>query len=137
MQSQGQKIILSEEYKTEGKGGKSPLDGVWKESKTYFVKGKDTTKYNTTQFKAYYNGYYIWGHTYSDSLKKNHTGMGYGKYEMSGTNKLKESCITSSYYQIRGQDNNIDFEMNGEDEYKQTITYPNGDKSVEIYKRLK
>lgn len=137
MESQGQKIILTEEYKSAGTAAKSPLDGVWKESKTFYVKGKDTTKYNTTQFKAYYDGNYIWGNTFSDSARKIHTGMGFGKFAMSGSNKLTESCITSSYYQIRGQDVNLDIEMNGDDEYKQTINYPNGDKSIEIYQRLK
>jgi hypothetical protein len=137
MASQGQKIVLTEQYRSEETGAKAPIDGVWKELKTFYVKGKDTTKYNTTQFKAYYSGYYIWGHTFSDSAKKNHTGMGYGKFSMTGANKLKESCITSSYYQIRGHDIDIDVEMNGSDEYKQTINYPNGDKSIEIYQRLK
>jgi len=137
MQSQGQKIILTEEYTSVGTAAKSSLDGVWKELKTFYVKGKDTTKYNTTQFKAYYGGYYIWGHTFSDSLKRNHTGMGFGKFAITGDNKLTESCITSSYYQVRGQDIKIDLEMNGNDEYKQTINYPSGDKSIEIYQRLK
>lgn len=135
--SQSQKLILTEVYKAVETPAKSPVDGVWQESKTYYVKGKDTTKYNTTQFKAYYGGYYMWGHTFSDSVKKNHTGMGYGKFTMNGTNKLTESCMVSSYYRLRGQDINIDIEMNGPDEYTQTITYPNNEKSVEIYKRLK
>jgi hypothetical protein len=137
MASQGQKITLTEEYKSVGTPVKSPLDGVWKELKTFYIKGKDTTRYNTTQFKAYYGSHYIWGNTYSDSLKKNHTGMGYGKFTIAGANKLKESCITSSYYQVRGQDIDIDFEMNGNDEFKQTISYKDGGKSVEVYQRLK
>ena len=137
MASQGQKIILTEEYTSVGTAAKTPLDGVWKESKTFYIKGNDTTKYKTTQFKAYYGGYYIWGNTYSDSTRKSHTGMGYGKYVMTGPNKMTESCITSSYYQLRGQDINIDIEMNGNDEYKQTINYPKNEKSVEIYQRLK
>jgi hypothetical protein len=137
MESQGQKIILTEEYKSVGTPIISPLDGVWKELKTYYVKGTDTTRYNTTQFKAYFGSYYIWGHTYSDSTRVNHTGMGFGKFTMTGANKMKESCITSSYYQVRGQDNDLDLEMNGTDEFKQTITYKNGGKSIEIYQRLK
>jgi hypothetical protein len=136
-ESQGQKIILTEEYKSVGTPIITPLDGVWKELKTYYVKGKDTTKYNTTQFKAYFGSHYIWGNTYSDTARKNHTGMGFGKFKMNGTNKLKESCITSSYYQVRGQDIDIDLEMNGNDEFKQTINYKNGGKSIEIYQRLK
>jgi len=137
LESQGQKTILTEEYRSVGTAEKTPIDGVWKELKTYYIKGKDTTKYNTTQYKAYYGGYYIWGNTYSDSAKKNHTGMGFGKFVLSGKDSLTESCITSSYYRLRGQDIHVDIEMNGEDEYKQTITYPNNEKSVEIYQRLK
>jgi len=137
MESQNQKIILTEEYLSVGTKVTTPIDGVWKESKTYYVKGKDTTKYNTTQYKAYYDGYYIWGNTYSDSTKKKHTGMGYGKFAMAGPNKMTESCITSSYYQLRGHDISVDIEMNGNDEYTQTINYPNNEKSVEIYQRLK
>jgi len=137
MDLDGQKITTTEDYSSVGTTAKSPLDGVWKEIKTYYVKGKDTTKYNTTQFKAYYGGYYIWGHSYADSVKKNHTGMGFGKFAINGTNKLKENCITSSYYQVRGQDVDIDFETNGNDEFKQTIKYPNGGQSIEIYQRIK
>jgi len=137
MQAMSQKITLTEEYKTVGTGTQTPLDGVWKESKTFYVKGKDTTKYNTTQFKAYYGNHFIWGHTYSDSAKRNHTGIGFGKFEMMGTNKLKESVSASSYYQDRGHDIDIDLEMNGNDEFKQTISYQNGGKAIEIYQRLK
>ncbi len=137
MESQGQKIILTEEYNSVGTASTTPLDGVWKELKTYYIKGNDTTKYNTNQYKAYYGGYYIWGNTYSDSVKRHHTGMGYGKFAMSGGTKETESCITSSYYALRGKDISVDIEMNGTDEYKQTISYPNNEKSVEIYQRLK
>jgi len=137
MESQGQKIILTEEYKTVGTAATTPLDGVWKESKTYYVKGKDTTKYNTNQYKAYFAGHYIWGNTFADSVKKTHTGMGFGKFEMKSPTKVTESCITSSYATLRGKDIDIDIEMNGNDEYKQTINYPNNEKSVEIYSRIK
>lgn len=137
MENQGQKIMLTEEYRSVGTAATAPMDGVWKELKTFYIKGKDTTKYNTTQYKAYYAGYYIWGSTFLDSKKKNHTGMGFGKFSMSGSDKLTESCITSTYYQLRGKDITIAIEMNGTDEYKQTIDYPNNEKSVEIYQRVK
>ena len=136
METLGQKIALTEEYASVGTNTKSPLDGVWKELKTFYVLGKDTTKYNTTQYKAYYGGHFIWGHTYSDSVKKIHTGVGFGKFQLNDSNKLKESIFTSSYYQLRGTDMNIDVEMNGTDEFKQTITYKNGGKAIEIYQRM-
>lgn len=104
--------------------------------KSYSITGKDTTAGTGTQFKMYGNGYFIFGNTYSDSAKKNHTGMGYGKFVMTGTNKSKESVMVSTYYEIRGKDVDLDIEMNGADEYKQTIKWDNSI-GVEIYQRIK
>jgi hypothetical protein len=132
----GQSIALTETYASVGTKTKTPLDGVWTELKTYVIKGTDTTRYNTTQYKAYYGGYYIWGHTYSDA-NKNQTGVGFGSFVMTGTDKLRESCITSSYPSLRGQSIDIDVVMNGEDEFKQTISYKDGTRAVEIYQRMK
>lgn len=56
---------------------------------------------------------------------------------MTGSNKSKESVLASTYHQIRGKDFDIDIEMNGTDEYKQTITEADGTKLVEIYQRMK
>ena len=136
MQS-GDKLALTEDYETAGTATKSPLDGAWKQTKGYSIKGKDTTAGINTQFKMYAAGYFIFGHTYSDSTKKNHTGMGYGKFVMTGTNKSKESVLVSTYYQVRGQEFDLDIEMNGSDEYKQTITDKDGSKGIEIYQRMK
>ena len=137
IESRGQKFKLTEDYETAGTAATSALDGAWKETKAYTVKGKDTTKNEAIQYKTYYAGHFIFGHTYKDSAAKLHTGMGYGTFEMSGTNKVKEHVAVSTYYQIRGTDVDIDIEMNGADEFKQTITQTNGDKNVEHYQRLK
>jgi hypothetical protein len=137
MPDNGQTFMLTETYSNVGNATKTPLDGVWSELKTFVVKGNDTTKYNTTQYKAYFGGYYIWGHTYNDSVQRNQTGMGFGRFVMVGNDKIKESCITSSYPSLRGQDIDIDVSMNGEDEFKQTINYKDGSRAVEIYQRLK
>jgi hypothetical protein len=131
-----QQISLTEDYETVGTATKSPLDGAWKMIKSYSIVGKDTTAGTGTQFKMYSNGYFIFGNTYSDSAKKNHTGMGYGKFAMTGTNKSKESVMVSTYYEIRGKDVDLDIEMNGADEYKQTIKWDNSI-GVEIYQRMK
>ena len=137
MQSQtGQHFKLTETYEAVGTASKSALDGAWKQTKAYGVKGKDTTTVANNQYKTYYAGYFIWGHTYADSLKKNHTGIGFGKFELKDK-KLKESVMASTYYQVRGKDVDIDIEMNGADEFKQTLTQPDSTKSVEIYTRLK
>ena len=135
--SQGQHIKLTEEYESTGTAAKSPLDGAWKQTKSYSVNGKDTTVEKVTQYKTYYAGHIIWGQTYIDYKKKIHTGMGFGKFEMSGNNKLKESMIASTFYQVRGHDFDIDVEMKGTDEFTQTIHNTDSSKSVEIYQRLK
>jgi len=137
MGTAGHKITLRENYASIGTPEKTPLDGVWKELKSFVVKGSDTTKYNTTQYKAYYGGHFIWGHTFADSAKKIHTGMGFGKFAITDKNKLIEYCTTSSYSWNRGRNITLDYEMNGDDEFKQTITYPDKSKTVEIYQRMK
>jgi hypothetical protein len=136
--SQGQHYKLTEEYESIGTATKAPLDGAWKQTKSYYVKGKDTSvSSNLTQFKTYYSGHVIWGNTYSDSAHKIHTGVGFGKFEMNGNNKVKESMMTSTYYQVRGHDFDIDITMNGTDGFTQTMNNKDGSKSVEVYERLK
>jgi hypothetical protein len=132
-----QKYKLTEIYQAVGKTAKSPLDGAWKEINSYSLNGKDTTKNVRTQFKAFYAGNFMFGHTFKDSASKNHTGIGFGNFEMKGNNKMKETDLNSTYSIIAGQSFNIDIEMTGTDNYKQTITNKNGSKSVEYYERLK
>jgi hypothetical protein len=52
-------------------------------------------------------------------------------------NKAIENAEASTYYQIRGKSFKINIDLNGADEFTQTITETNGDKSVELYHRLK
>jgi len=132
-----QKSKLTEEYQSVGKAQKAPLDGVWKETDFYIVKGTDTTRSKRTQFKAYYAGYFMYGHTFRDSANRNFTGIGFGTFEMNGDNKMKETDLNSTYSIAVGQSFMIDIEMNGTDNYKQTISSPDGSKSVEYYERLK
>jgi hypothetical protein len=137
MQMRAGKITLTEEYESVGTATKSAMDGAWKQTNAYSIKGKDTTQRKSIQFKVYYAGHIMFGHTYTDSAKKLHTGMGYGTFEMNGTNKVKENVSTSTYYQVRGKSFDLDIEMMGADGYKQTITDTAGVKGVEIYQRLK
>jgi hypothetical protein len=137
METGGQKIKLTEEYDSVGTGAKTALDGTWKASKIYYITGKDTSwDHRTTQFKTYYAGHFIFGHTYKDSTNKLHTGIGFGAFTMTG-NKVKESGIASTYSAVRGHDFDIDVEMNGNDAFKQTIIEKSGNKQVEEYQRLK
>lgn len=137
MQWGDKKLSLKEEYETSGTTVTSALDGAWKETKNYWIKGKDTTVNKGTQYKAYYSGYFMFGNTYTDSTGKLHTGMGFGTFAMNGANKVKENVTASNFYQIRGKSFDIDIEMTGTDEFKQTITETDGSKGVEIYQRLK
>ena len=131
-----EKSRLTEEYQSVGKTLATPLDGVWKETKFYTVKGKDTTWSKRIQYKAFYAGYFMFGQTVADSSGKISTGIGFGTFEMNGDNKIKETDLNSTYSIIAGNAFDVDFEMNGADNYLQTIHYPDGSKSVEVYERL-
>jgi hypothetical protein len=133
----GQKFDLTEIYESVGTGATTPLDGAWKQTARYEINGKDTTKSDVMQYKTYLSGYCIWGNNWKDSSNKVHTGIGYGRFTMSGSNKVKESMIASTFYEVRGKDFDIDIEMTGRDKFKQTINAPDGGKSVEFYERLK
>ncbi len=134
--SDGQHYKLTEEYENAGTETKTPLDGVWKLTREISIKGKDTTVETITQYKAIYGGNVIWGHTGKDSANKIYTGVGFGKFEMSGNNKAKESMVTSTYSQVRGKSFDLDIAMNGDDEFTQTLK-EDGIIGVETYQRLK
>ncbi|MBL7744854.1 MAG: hypothetical protein JNN00_15380 [Chitinophagaceae bacterium] len=133
----GQTFTLTEEYENAGSDVTSPLDGVWKLTGAWYITGKDTIPQKTIQYKAYYAGHVIWGHSYMDSLNKYHTGVGFGKFTMTGNDKVKETMMVSTYHQVRGKDFDVAIEMKGTDEFTQTITEPDGSKAVETYQRLK
>lgn len=135
--SGGQKMTLTETYDRVGTDVTSPLDGLWKLVTRYNVKGADTIMGDPSQYKMYYAGEFIFGHTWIDSVNKTHTGIGYGTFKMDGANKVKENILASTYYEIRGKLVDLDIEMNGTDSYKQTITQADGTKNVEIYERVK
>ena len=131
-----QKFDLNDSYESVGTGDSTALDGAWKMVKTYWVKGTDTSYSTGTEFKTYFSGYVIWGHTYKDSLNKTHTGIGFGKFTLTG-NKVKESMSASTYSEVRGHDFDIDIEMSGSDGFTQTMNNADSSRSVEMYERLK
>lgn len=133
----GQKSELTEVYHKVGTDVKSPLDGVWKEVKSYGIQGNDTTRYNRIQYKAFYHGYFMFGNSVADSSSVRHTGIGFGTFEPDGDNKINETDLNSSYPVIAGHTFSVEYEMTGTDHYKQTITNSDGSKSVEFYERLK
>lgn len=137
MQIQGQKNIVTEEYVSVGKAYKSALDGAWKATKVYSEMGSVTKVNNIIQFKTYYAGHVIWGHSYTDSVSKIHTGIGFGTFKMKGNNKLTESMMVSTYPEVIGQNFDIDIKINGSNEFTQTIINKDGSKDIEVYQRLK
>lgn len=132
-----QKSRLTEEYHTVGVSKKTPLDGVWKEIRSYNYKGNDTTQNNRIQYKAFYDGYFMFGHSAIDSASRHHAGIGFGTFEMVGDDKIKETDLNSTYSIIAGQTWDVTIEMNGADSYKQTLTNADGSTGVEYYERLK
>jgi hypothetical protein len=134
--SDSKKYKLTEVYQKVSTTAKTPLDGIWKEINSYTVSGKDTVKNIRTQYKAFYAGYFMFGRSFKDSVSKNNIGIGFGTFVMNGDNKIKETDLNSTYAIIAGQSFDVDIEMNGKDNYNQTISYPDGSKSIEFYERL-
>ncbi|MDQ6902419.1 MAG: hypothetical protein M3139_05330 [Bacteroidota bacterium] len=133
-----QKSKLTEEYQSVGKAQTTPLDGLWKETDFYIVKGTDTARSQRTQYKAFYAGYFMYGHTLKDSANKTFTGVGFGTFEMNGKDQIKETDLNSTYSIAVGQSFMIGLEITDADHYKQTIvSTTDGSKSVEFYERVK
>lgn len=137
IESNGIKFVLTETYETVTTAVTSPLDGTWKLEKQLYIKGKDTVVNKVTQFKMYHAGHFIWGHTWADSTNKLHTGVGYGTFVLTGTDKLKETVAVSTYYDVRGKEVAVDVMLSGSDAFAQTIMNPDSSKQVETYSRLK
>lgn len=131
------KYKLTEVYEKVKPVDDSPLDGVWKEVNSYVISGGDTVRNNRTQYKAYYDGYFMFGHTFIDSASKRQTGIGFGTFKVINDNKISETDLNSSYAIIAGQTFDVDIEMDGNDKYKQVINNKDGTKGVEFYERVK
>lgn len=132
----GTKSKLTEIYQKVGTKDSSILDGVWRQTSSYEIKGPDSTKYKRTEYKAFKNGYFMFGLTDKDS-SRTQTGIGFGTFSMLGANKMKETDLNSTYPIIAGQSFIIDLTFKGRDNYQQTILHPDSSKTVEFYERLK
>ena len=132
-----QTYTLTEAYENTGTNASTKIDGSWKLEDAYLVTGKDTVRNMRAQYKTYFAGYCIWANSTTDSVKRNHTGIGFGKFEMPSDNKVKESMMESTFAGVRGHDFNIEIEWQGKDAFKQTIVNTDGSKSIESYERLK
>ena len=138
--SQGVRYTLTEDYKTVSRPVTTPLDGAWKQTKSTNIpqKGSIITNNNPAQFKVYQSGHFIWGNTQKDSAtQKPLSYFGYGTFNMKG-NVVTEQSIQSSFASsLVGQPVTLQVQLTGKDAYTQTILWPNGDRTVEVYQRMK
>ena len=136
----GQYYKLTEDYDEVGSNVKSPLDGAWKQVKNIYrgAKGDSSVNNNPLEYKIYQSGYFIWAITIKDSANKASSVFGYGRFEMDGENKMKETIQNSTFVQgLIGKTYEVALEFDGKNKYSQTITFANGDRSTEIYERFK
>lgn len=134
---QGVKNKLTEEYQEVGTTTKTPLDGVWREIKSYNIRGKDTIMNDRTQYKTYFAGYFMFGQAVKDSASKIRTGIGFGTFEWKSDKQIRETDLNSTYAIIAGNSFDVAIEMDGADKYRQTINNADGSTGVEYYERLK
>lgn len=134
---QGQKNKLTEEYQTVGTTAKTALDGVWKEVKSYVIRGNDSVLNNRVQYKTFFAGYFMFGQTVTDSSSRKRTGIGFGTFEWKSDSLIRETDLNSSYAIIAGHSFDVAIKMDGTDKYMQTIHNANGTLGVEYYERLK
>ncbi len=135
---QGQKNKLTEEYQTVGNDSvKTPLDGVWKEIRSYVVRGNDSILNNRTQYKAYYAGYFMFGQSVKDSSLSSHTGIGFGTFKWESDSLIRETDLNASSAIIAGHTFDVAIKMDGTDKYMQVIQNADGTTGVEYYERLK
>lgn len=136
----GRNVKLTEEYEIINRPQQSPLDGSWKQVKNIYINAKGDSSVNQTplEYKTYQSGYFIWAITTRDSANQRTSVFGYGPFEMVGDNKTKETVQNSTFVtSLIGRTYEVDIEFLGTDSYKQTITFANGDKSIEVYEKLK
>jgi hypothetical protein len=134
-------LNITEEYDKAGKEPPSPLDGAWTQVRNILVNRKGDTTRNSklTQFKIYESGYFIWANPNKDPASNNFNSLyGYGTFKMLDPKKSQETNINSTFSSLLvGKPVDIELEFMGQDKYKQTIKGARGDKSIEIYERLK
>jgi hypothetical protein len=136
----GQYYKLTEDYDEVSSGGKTALDGSWKQVKNIYraKKGDSSVNNNPLEYKTYNAGYFIWAITIKDSANKASSVFGYGRFEMNGKDKMNETIQNSTFVKgLVGKTYEVDLSFEGDNKYQQTITFANGDKSIEIYERLR
>src|SRR5215204_4076804 len=136
----GRNVKLTEEYEMINRPQQSPLDGAWKQVRNIFINRNGDSSVNNTplEYKTFQSGYFIWAIVTRDSANQRTSVFGYGPFEMMGNNKTKETVQNSTFVSsLIGRTYEVDLEFIGTDSYKQTITFANGEKSIEVYEKLK
>jgi hypothetical protein len=135
----GVKYDLTERYsKVQTLPDTSVLDGLWKLYRTFWVKGKDTTKQNETQFKIFWAGHFMFVHRYplDQASTKFKNGFGYGTFSFK-RDTLTEEDETSSHSVLVGHKFAIKIMLTTRDEYQQVINdAKSGVQTTEIYRRV-
>ncbi len=131
------KYTLTEDYQRSGDSTKTPLDGVWKETHSVVIHGNDTIVNQRVQYKAYHAGYFMFGQYVKDSISKYKTGVGFGTFKMLNDTQIEETDLNSTYAIIAGHTFKVKFQMDGPDNYSQTILNGDGTTGIEYYARLK
>lgn len=130
---------LTEEYQDVSTETKTPLDGLWKETKSYVIRGADSVLNDRTQYKSYYRGYFMFGQSIKDtaSASRIRVGIGFGTFEWKSDTQIVEIDLNSTYSILVGTPFNVAIEMDGPDKYKQTLANADSSTGVEYYERLK
>jgi len=127
-----------EEYASVGTTQKSPLDGAWKQTAEYSIKGNDTTKlFDEMQWKIFFGGYWAAGLVFTDSVQKKHTGIIYGKFTTESNKKIKENVSAATLSVFMGHVFDVSIDIKNNDFFSQVLTDPNGTKYLVEFIRVK
>lgn len=127
----------TEDYTKIEAAGTSALDGIWEQTKTLMVSGKDTSDQTYKEYKVYSAGHFMWATKATDTAtKKVNNYVGHGTFTLNNealTENLDLSNVTGA---VRKYDIKIKF--NGADEFTQE-TADTAAKLVgfKTYKRIK
>jgi hypothetical protein len=133
------KYDLTEDYTQLPTSDSTKLDGVWKLDKSYYVKGRDTTKQSEVQYKTFWRGHFMFVHRYPEDAANTRfkNGFGYGDFSLK-SDTLSETEQLTSHATLMGRSFAIKITFSGDDQYSQVITDKStGEQSVEVYRRLK
>ena len=138
LMSNGVSYKDTEDYTKIEAAGTSALDGIWHQTKTLVVSGKDTSDQTYNEYKVYSAGHFMWATKYvSDTVTKATTTLvGHGTFTLNN-DALTENLDLSNRAGITGK-YDIKIKFNGDDEYTQetadTVAKTVGFKT---YKRIK